>query len=76
VSIVWYWTRSTSTSAALWSLGHAARDWAEAVALARAAEVVLVHPDRGELSVLDVARGNAHDADHHGWDIERSVAGR
>jgi hypothetical protein len=60
--------------AALWSLTRAAVDWQEAVRLAAGAEVVLVHPDRGALSVLDAARGNAHDADHHAWDLARIVA--
>lgn len=63
-----------STKAALWALARAARDWTETADLALTADVVLVHPDRGELAVLDVVRANAHDADHHGWDIERSVA--
>jgi GrpB-like predicted nucleotidyltransferase (UPF0157 family)/SAM-dependent methyltransferase len=64
---------AVSTKAALWALEHAARDWTEAVDHAVAVHAVLVHPDGGELSVLDVVRGNAHDAVHHGWDIERSV---
>jgi SAM-dependent methyltransferase len=63
-----------STGAALWALDRAARDWADAVDVGLAADVVLVHPERGELTVLDVVRSNAHDADHHAWDIERSVA--
>lgn len=65
---------STSKAAALWTLDRAARDWADAVAVGLAAGVVLVHPERGEVTVLDVVRSNAHDADHHAWDIERSVA--
>lgn len=58
---------------ALWSLEHAVRDWQEAVRLASTAGVSLIHPDRGEQTVLDVVRGNAHDAHHHGWDISRSL---
>jgi hypothetical protein len=57
----------------VWSLEHAARDWQEAVALADAAGICLLHPDRDALTVLDVVRGNAHDAQHHGWDISRSL---
>jgi len=34
---------------------------------------VLVHPERGEQTVLDVVGSNAHDAYHHRWDIERSL---
>ncbi|HXQ75310.1 MAG TPA: DinB family protein [Acidimicrobiales bacterium] len=58
---------------ALWSLGRAAGDWADAVALADRAGGTLVHPDRGEQSVLDVVRSNAHDAWHHRWDIARTI---
>jgi hypothetical protein len=62
-----------SIEGALWSLGHAAEEWAEAFGMARNADVAFVHQERGEQSVLDVARTNAHDAFHHGWDIGRSV---
>jgi hypothetical protein len=58
---------------ALWSLDRATRDWADAVALAEGAGVTLVHPDRGEQSVLEVVRSNAHDAWHHRWDIARTM---
>ena len=64
---------SVPIEGALWSLGHAAEEWAEAFGMARDANVVFVHPERGEQTVLDVARTNAHDAFHHGWDIGRSV---
>ncbi len=57
----------------LWSLDHSVRDWLEAVALASKAEVVLSHPERGDQTVVDVCRNNAHDANHHRWDIERSL---
>jgi hypothetical protein len=59
---------------ALWSLARAARDWIEAVELAAASEVALVHAGRGPLTVPDVARANAHDAYHHAWDIRRTLA--
>jgi hypothetical protein len=58
---------------ALWSLDRAVRDWRDAVSLADVADVSLVHPERGRLSVLDVVRSNSHDAYHHGWDIQRTV---
>jgi hypothetical protein len=61
---------------ALWSLERAAVDWQTAVVLAAEAEVVLVHPDRGAMPVLDAARTTAHDAHHHAWDLERIVGGR
>jgi len=58
---------------ALWSLQRAARDWQEAVHLALERDVVLLHARRGEQLVTDIARNNAHDAYHHGWDIRRSI---
>ena len=59
--------------AGLWSLKRAAADWRDAVALATDRQVVMEHPERGSLSVLDVVRSIAHDAHHHAWDIQRSV---
>jgi hypothetical protein len=58
---------------ALWSLYRAARGWIDAVDLATHAEVVLRHAGRGEQRVDDVVSNNAHDAFHHGWDIQRSL---
>jgi hypothetical protein len=58
---------------ALWSLRRAVGDWLDAVTLATAQRTVLVHPERGEMTVGDVARSNAHDAYHHAWDVERIV---
>jgi hypothetical protein len=63
--------REISLAGALWSLGRAAADWTGAVA--RATGVTLVHPDRGPQSLLDVARSNAHDTRHHGWDVRRTL---
>ena len=62
-----------SLRGALWSLGHAARDWTDAVDLAHEVGVTLVHPDRGEQSLVDVVRSNAHDAAHHCCDIRRTI---
>jgi hypothetical protein len=59
--------------ASLWSLQRASGDWLEAFALAVDKGVVLLHPERGEQSTLDVARSNAHDVHHHEWDIRRSL---
>jgi hypothetical protein len=58
-----------SLAGARWSLRRAVHDWTDAVALAADAAVVLVHPDRGDQSVLDVAVSNAHDCHHHMADI-------
>jgi hypothetical protein len=60
-------------SAALWSLSRSVAGWQRAVALSRRTGVVLIHPERGELSLSDVVLSNAHDGFHHGWDIERSL---
>jgi len=60
--------------AALWSLDRSVYDWAGAVTVAEQEGVVLVHPERGPQSVSDVVRTNAHDAFHHGWDIQRTIA--
>lgn len=65
---------SVGLHGALWSLSRAADDWLGAVTLADRAHVVLFLPDRGPQSLEDVVRSNAHDAHHHGWDIERSLA--
>jgi hypothetical protein len=59
--------------ASLWSLQRAAKDWTEAFSLAVDKGVVLLHPERGEQSTLDVARSNAYDVHHHAWDIRRSL---
>jgi hypothetical protein len=58
---------------ALWSLRRAIQSWTDAVALADRAGVVLRHAARGDQRVEDVVSNNAHDAFHHGWDIERST---
>lgn len=58
---------------ALWSLERASRDWERAIELSSQAGVVVEDPDRGPQTVLDVCRSNAHDAQHHRWDIERSL---
>ena len=41
--------------------------------LSRRTGIVLIHPDRGELSLPDVVLANAHDGFHHQWDIDRSL---
>jgi len=59
---------------ALFSLERSAADFRVAMALARKAGAVMRHPERGTLSLTIVARGVAHDAFHHAWDIERTLA--
>jgi hypothetical protein len=58
---------------ALWSLGRSVQSWIDAVRLAESADVVLRHARRGEQHIDDVVSNNAHDAFHHGWDIQRSL---
>ena len=58
---------------ALWSLERAVSDWLRAVEIALEESVVFIHPERGEQTVLDVSRSNAHDAYHHEWDTRRSI---
>jgi hypothetical protein len=74
---------SISLPSALWSLSRSVDDWLDVVAEVAevAAEVadalprppVLVHPERGPQSLVEVARSNAHDAFHHQWDIQRAL---
>jgi hypothetical protein len=59
---------------ALWALGRGGADWQNAVTMVEHHhEVVVVHRERGEMGLEDVARGIAHDASHHAWDIHRSL---
>ncbi|HEY2795826.1 MAG TPA: hypothetical protein VGJ28_25920 [Micromonosporaceae bacterium] len=59
---------------ALWSLEHAVEAWAASVSAALESGIVLRHATRGAQRAEDVARNNAHDGHHHGWDIERILA--
>ena len=60
---------------ALWSLRRAVADWQAAVALAGEHDITMLHPELGEMTLLDVTLIRAHDVMHHTLDIERSVAG-
>jgi hypothetical protein len=59
--------------AAMWSLTRSVDDWLRSVEASPDSGVVLVHPERGKLTLSDVALSNAHDALHHQWDIKRTV---
>ena len=50
---------------------------AEVAEVAEASQLrpVLVHPERGPQSLVEVVRSNAHDAFHHQWDIQRAQDG-
>ncbi len=62
--------------AAMWSLARSVDDWLKAVEASPSPGVVLVHPERGELTLSDVVLSNTHDALHHQWDIERTLEHR
>jgi hypothetical protein len=62
-----------SLAAAFWSLNRARGDWHAAIAGVPHEGIVVVHSERGDMHLEDVARGIAHDAFHHAWDIRRSL---
>jgi hypothetical protein len=53
------------------SLRHSVAEYTATLAEASETGVLLVHPERGDLSRSDVLHANAHDALHHLWDIRR-----
>ena len=59
--------------AATWSLAQSVDAWLRSVEASPASGVVMVHPERGELTLSDVVLSNTHDALHHRWDIERTI---
>lgn len=60
-------------AAALWSVGRARGDWLAAVDDVPREGIVVVHRERGDMLLDDIARSVAHDAFHHVWDIRRSL---
>ncbi len=60
--------------AGLWSLERSSADWCAVVTRSPKQGVVLVHPERGALSLVDVAQANAHDGWHHRGDVARILA--
>ena len=61
--------------AAQWSLRRSVEDWFRAVNDSPHTGTLMIHPKRGELSLLDVTVSNAHDTFHHIHDIETTLAG-
>jgi hypothetical protein len=59
--------------ASLWSLRQSVAEWVKAVEASSHHGTVLIHPQRGELDLSDIALSNAHDARHHLSDIERTL---
>ncbi len=60
--------------AARWSLERSVRDWLDAVRDAPP-DLVMEHPERGPIDLVDIVRSNAHDTAHHEWDIARILSG-
>jgi hypothetical protein len=56
---------------ARWSFRVAVENWLTAVEEARPAGVAMLHSERGVMELFDVVASNAHDAEHHGWDLTR-----
>ena len=58
---------------ALWSLGHSANIWADAMAASAGRDIVFAHPTRGQQPLAELVLTVAHDTAHHEWDIRRSL---
>ena len=52
-----------------WSLRLAVDNWLIALREADEAGVVMLHSDAGDMELFDVVTSNAHDAQHHTWDL-------
>jgi hypothetical protein len=55
----------------MWSFHRAVEGWEWAVEEADAAGVVMLHSERGAMTIFDVVAANAHDSVHHRWDLAR-----
>lgn len=64
--------REIPIQAAMWSLTRSVEDWLGAIKASATSGVVLVHPERGEMTLSDVVASNVHDAIHHQWDVKRT----
>ena len=60
--------------AARWSLGRSVLEIEIAAGQSAPSGPVLNHPERGEMTLTEVLVAIAHDARHHLWDIERTLA--
>ncbi len=65
--------RQIPVEAAMWSLTRSVDDWLAATEASATSGVVVIHPERGEMTLSDVVLSNAHDAIHHQWDIARTL---
>ena len=64
---------SVGVKGALWSLNRAVGDWRAALELADGGEFVMMHPELGAMTMLDVILIRAHDVHHHAFDVRRST---
>ena len=64
---------SMPLATALWSLGHSANIWADAMAASAGQDFMFTHPTRGQQSLTELVLTVAHDTAHHEWDIRRSL---
>ncbi|TFD50742.1 hypothetical protein E3T43_18080 [Cryobacterium sp. Hh7] len=62
---------ASTLTGALWGLRKASQEWVEAFSSVRDPHSILIHRVRGPQSILEIARGNEHDALHHLWDLSR-----
>ena len=58
---------------ALWSVGHSANIWADAMVASGGQDIMFSHPTRGQQSLTELVLTVAHDTAHHEWDIRRSL---
>jgi hypothetical protein len=62
-----------SVESALWSVRDAAAAWASATRRALTGDSAFVHEERGLVTAAELARGPAHDAVHHCFDVARAT---
>ncbi|XAS69878.1 DinB family protein (plasmid) [Micrococcaceae bacterium Sec5.7] len=62
---------ASTLAGALWALRKASQEWVESFSSVSDPHSILIHRVRGPQSVLEIARGNEHDALHHLWDLRR-----
>jgi hypothetical protein len=65
-----------SLQGATWSFRVAVENWLTAVGEADPPGVVMLHSERGAMELSDVIASNAHDANHHRWDVTRILRKR
>ena len=56
---------SMPLATALWSVGHSASIWADAMAASAGQDIMFSHPTRGQQSLTELVLTVAHDTAHH-----------